>query len=103
MEKHWVSKLDSLPPKILENWDDLYAQYKGEEITVHVRGRELSNALYRTSISGTRIPRIALPKTRHAGERLKFDLKENLPGYFPYTAGVFRSEEHTSELQSRGQ
>ncbi|HLR91281.1 MAG TPA: methylmalonyl-CoA mutase family protein, partial [Balneolaceae bacterium] len=89
MEKHWVSKLDSLPAKILENWDDLYAQYKGEEITVHVRGRELSNALYRTSISGTRIPRIALPKTRHAGERLKFALKENLPGYFPYTAGVF--------------
>ncbi len=89
MEEYWISKLDTAPKKILENWDDLYKQYTRDEFVVRIRDKEIRNKLYRESLSGLKIPRVALPKTRHLGERVKFALKENLPGYFPYTAGVF--------------
>lgn len=89
MENHWKEKLDPLPKKILEGWDELFEKYSGDEFTVKIRGKEIKNELKRESLSGTKVPRISLPKTKNLGERLKFALKENLPGYFPFTAGVF--------------
>ncbi len=89
MEKHWYSKLDALPINILDEWDDLYEKYTADEFQVKIRDKVISNELYRESLSGLKIPRVALPKSKNKGERLKFALKENLPGYFPYTAGVF--------------
>jgi len=89
MEQHWAVKLDPLPAKILEGWDELYQKYRDDHFTVKIRGKEFKNALYSESLSGTKIPRISLPKTKNLGDRLNFALKENLPGYFPYTAGVF--------------
>ncbi|MCC5906387.1 MAG: methylmalonyl-CoA mutase family protein [Balneolaceae bacterium] len=89
MEQHWAVKLDPLPTKILEGWEELYEKYTGDEFTVKIRGKEIKNKLYRESLSGTKIPRLSLPKTQNLGERLKFALRENLPGYFPFTAGVF--------------
>lgn len=89
MEEHWSVKLDPLPTKILEGWDELYQKYKEDYFTFKIRGKEFKNELYSESLSGTKIPRISLPKTKNLGDRLHFALKENLPGYFPYTAGVF--------------
>jgi isobutyryl-CoA mutase len=89
MEEHWSVKLDPLPMKILEGWDELYAKYRQDSFDVKIRGKVIKNELFRESLSGTRIPRISLPKTKNSGDRLRFALKENLPGYFPYTAGVF--------------
>ncbi len=89
MEEHWSVKLDPLPAKILEGWDELYEKYRKEYFTVKIRGKEIKNQLFRESISGTKVPRISLPKTKNLGDRLRFALKENLPGYFPFTAGVF--------------
>lgn len=89
MENYWNEKLDPLPKKILDGWDELYEQYTGDEFTVKIRGKEIKNELKRESLSGTKVPRISLPKTKNLGDRLQFALKENLPGYFPYTAGVF--------------
>lgn len=89
MENHWEEQLDPLPKKVLEGWEELYEQYSGEEFTVKIRDKEIKNKLKRESLSGTKVPRISLPKTRNLGDRLKFALKENLPGYFPFTAGVF--------------
>ena len=89
MEEHWSVKLDPLPLKIIEGWDELFQKYKEDYFTFKIRGKEFKNALYTESLSGSKIPRISLPKTKHLGERLHFALKENLPGYFPYTAGVF--------------
>jgi isobutyryl-CoA mutase len=89
MKSHWHTQLDPLPTKILAGWDELYEKYRGEKYTVKIRDREISSELFRTTLSGTKIPRIALPKTNYLGERLKFALKENLPGYFPFTSGVF--------------
>ncbi|MDR9365278.1 MAG: methylmalonyl-CoA mutase family protein [Balneolaceae bacterium] len=89
MENHWTEKLDPLPKKILAGWDELYQKYSGDEFTIKIRGKEIKNELKRESLSGTKVPRISLPKTKNLGDRLKFALKENLPGYFPFTAGVF--------------
>ncbi len=89
MRKHWLSNLDSHCKKILEGWDELYEEYRQDEVEVQVRDKTFTNKMYRESLSGLKIPRVALPKTRHKGEQLKFALKENLPGYYPFTAGVF--------------
>ena len=89
MEEHWSVKLDPLPRKILDGWDDLFKKYRQDTFEVKIRNKTFENDLFRTSLSGTKIPRISMPKTRHLGDRLKFALKENLPGYFPFTAGVF--------------
>jgi methylmalonyl-CoA mutase len=89
MAQHWWDKLDPRCRRILEDWDDLAADYRQEEFTYTVRGRDFTVPLYRESLSGTQIPRVALPDTDDPGERLEFALFENLPGYFPFTAGVF--------------
>ncbi|MFP8488091.1 methylmalonyl-CoA mutase family protein [Gracilimonas sp. Q87] len=89
MREHWLAKLDVLPKRIIEGWDELFDQYTQEHFEVKIRDKTFKNKLYRESLSGLMIPRVALPKTKHKGEQLKFALKENLPGYFPYTAGVF--------------
>ncbi|WP_138429931.1 methylmalonyl-CoA mutase family protein [Fodinibius saliphilus] len=89
MREHWLSKLDSRCKKILEGWDELYDEYRSEYVEVQVRDRTFKNKMFRESLSGLDIPRVALPKTKHKGEQLKFALKENLPGYYPFTAGVF--------------
>ncbi|WP_395085339.1 methylmalonyl-CoA mutase family protein [Gracilimonas sp.] len=89
MREHWLSKLDVLPKRILEGWDELYEEYQQDEFEVKIRDKVFKNKLYRESLSGLKIPRVALPKTKSKGDQLKFALKENLPGYFPYTAGVF--------------
>lgn len=89
LKAKWEDQLDLLPKRILEGWDELANKYSKDELEVKVRNRTIKNKLNHTSLSGLKIPRVAVPKTKHAGERVKFALKENLPGYFPYTAGVF--------------
>ena len=89
MVEHWWGRLDARCRRVLEEWDDLAERYSAETFTYQVRGRDIAAPLFRSSLSGTRIPRVALPKTKDPGERLRFALLENLPGYFPYTAGVF--------------
>jgi isobutyryl-CoA mutase len=74
---------------LIENWPSVVKSYSGEEQVVRVRNRELRTALTRESLSGTRIPRVALPRYEDHGELLRFLRAENLPGYFPFTAGVF--------------
>ncbi|HKK47290.1 MAG TPA: methylmalonyl-CoA mutase family protein [Balneolaceae bacterium] len=90
MRDHWLSKLDARCQKILEGWNKLYEEYRQDYVEVKVRDKTFKNEMFRESLSGLDIPRVALPKTKHKGEQLKFALKENLPGYYPYTAGVFK-------------
>ena len=89
MRDHWLSKLDSRCKKILDGWNDLYEEYRQEYVDVQIRDKTFKNKMFRESLSGLEIPRVALPKTNNKGEQLKFALKENLPGYYPFTAGVF--------------
>ena len=75
--------------KLLDEWPDLASQYGGEEHVVKVRDREIRTSLTRTSLSGSTIRKVYLPRFDDRGELLRFLRKEHLPGYFPFTAGVF--------------
>jgi methylmalonyl-CoA mutase len=75
--------------KSLENWDELQKAYAGDELVFKVRDKEIRQKLTSTSLSGTKIRKVVLPKFRDWGDRFKFLKLENVPGEFPYTAGVF--------------
>ncbi|NEM04533.1 fused isobutyryl-CoA mutase/GTPase IcmF [Geodermatophilus normandii] len=74
---------------LLDEWPARVEQYSGDEFVYTVRGKEIRTPLKRQTLSGTEVPRVALPRTSDAGDLLRFLRRENLPGSFPYTAGVF--------------
>ncbi|RFU42996.1 methylmalonyl-CoA mutase [Actinomadura logoneensis] len=75
--------------ELIAQWPATVEAYSGDEQVVRVRDREIRTALTRESLSGNRIPRVALPRYEDHGELLRFLRRENLPGRFPFTAGVF--------------
>ncbi|HEY5889871.1 MAG TPA: methylmalonyl-CoA mutase family protein [Acidimicrobiia bacterium] len=84
--------IEALEPenrKRLDRWEGMIAEYSGEEFIYHVRGKEIKVPLHRETLSHTRVPRVALPRYRSLGDRLRWLLQENVPGEFPYAAGVF--------------
>ncbi len=83
------SRLSASARKLLEDWPGLQKAYAGDELVVTVRDREIRTELVRYSLSGTRIRKVALPGFEDHGELLKWLILENVPGSFPYTAGVF--------------
>ncbi|HKN39217.1 MAG TPA: fused isobutyryl-CoA mutase/GTPase IcmF, partial [Acidimicrobiia bacterium] len=83
------SELPDEARTLLEAWPSVVEQYSGDEMVVKVRDRELRTILTRESLSGSKIPRVALPRYEDRGELLRFLRAENLPGHFPFTAGVF--------------
>jgi methylmalonyl-CoA mutase len=74
---------------LIENWPEVKKSYSGDEYVVKIRDREIRTNLVRTTLSGTKIRKVVLPRYEDHGELLKWMLLENLPGSFPYTAGVF--------------
>jgi methylmalonyl-CoA mutase len=83
------AEVDPEVSKLLESFAELAESYRADELVVKVRDKELRTQLWRETLSGNRIPRVALPRLTDPGERLSFLRREHLPGYFPYTAGVF--------------
>ncbi len=84
-----AQKLDPRCRKMIEMWPTVRETYAGDEYVVRMRDKEKRTVLSHTSLSGTRIPKVALPRWRNDGEILSWLLRENVPGSFPYTAGVF--------------
>jgi methylmalonyl-CoA mutase len=84
-----TAKLDARARKLLEMWPRTQAAYTGDEYVVKIRGQELRTALTTTSLSGTKVRKVALPRFEDHGEILRWQLTENVPGSFPFTAGVF--------------
>ena len=80
---------DTRARNLLESWPEVKESYSGEEYVVKVRDKEIRTNLIRTTLSGTKIRKVVLPRYEDHGELLKWRLLENLPGSFPYTAGVF--------------
>jgi methylmalonyl-CoA mutase len=74
---------------LLTEWPELVARYSADTYRFTVRGRELSQPLVRTSLSGTPVRRVSLPRLSDWGDLLQWRMHENLPGFFPYAAGVF--------------
>jgi methylmalonyl-CoA mutase len=89
MKAAWLDKLHPDSKKILEGWDDLKKKYSQKTLTVNIRGKEIVNELTTKSLSGLDIPKVALPKYEDWGDILNWAYKENVPGAFPFTAGVF--------------
>ena len=83
------AKQDPRAKKLLDMWPKTRAAYSGDEYVVKIRGKEIRSALTTTSLSGTHVPKVALPQFEDASEILRWQLKENVPGSFPFTAGVF--------------
>ena len=74
---------------ILDNWEAKKQQYSDEFFKYSVRGREIKVPNFSETLSHNKIPKIALPKYADWGEILRWALRENVPGEFPYTAGVY--------------
>ena len=75
--------------KLLEQWPTTKVLYAADEYVVKIRDKEIRTALTSQSLSGTKIRKVSLPNLDDEGETLKFLMKENVPGSFPFTAGVF--------------
>lgn len=84
-----VSQLDPENKYLLENWEEKKKKYSRDYFTFKVRDKELKIKTYSKSLSHTRIPKVILPRYESWGEILKWNLKENVPGEFPFAAGVF--------------
>ena len=74
---------------LLTQWPQMQQDYAGSELVVTVRDKEIRTALTTTSLSGTVIPKVALPKYQDHGEILQWLMLDNVPGHYPYTAGTF--------------
>ncbi|MGG1517173.1 fused isobutyryl-CoA mutase/GTPase IcmF [Paenibacillus oryzisoli] len=74
---------------LLRAWPDLQQRYTGTTMTSQVRGRDMLTALTSQSLAGTDIPKVCLPRFHDSGDVIRWLLRENVPGSFPYTAGVF--------------
>ena len=88
-ELHDATELAPDVRGLLQAWPERVAEYSGEELVYSVRGKEIHTPLRRPTLSGNSVPRVALPRTHDDGELVSFLRRENLPGYFPFTAGVF--------------
>ncbi len=76
--------------RFLENWDQLQRIYAADELVFQVRDKEIRQKLTSTSLSGTKIRKVVLPKFKDWGDRFQYLKMENIPGEFPFTAGVFQ-------------
>lgn len=83
------NELTAESKRILKNWNALKEAYAGDELITKVRNKEIKTILRTESLSGLKIPKVALPNFKDYGEILRWVYKENVPGEFPYTAGVF--------------
>jgi methylmalonyl-CoA mutase len=94
-------KLDSHSRQILNNWEKKKETYRNDEFVYKVRDKEMKVLTHSESLSHMKIPRVSLPRYEAWGDILKWNLKENVPGEFPYAAGVFpfkREEEDPTRM-----
>jgi isobutyryl-CoA mutase len=81
--------VDSASVKLMEGWPAIRDAYTQDDLVYAVRGGEVRTPLFSESLCHSKIPKIALPSIDEPGMLFRWLRRENLPGYFPYTAGVF--------------
>ena len=84
-----LSDLSKESLRLLRDWPDRKARVQSERYSYTVRGKEITGDNYRESLSHQKIPKIAAPDYKDWGELLNFLSRENLPGAYPYTGGVY--------------
>lgn len=82
-------KLDGENKHLLDNWQEKVKRYRDPEYVYQVRGKDIRVKTHTQSLSKLDIPKISLPRYQAWGDILRWNLQENVPGTFPYTAGVF--------------
>jgi methylmalonyl-CoA mutase len=82
-------RLDPACRDSLRGWPALAARYRADRYVFEVRGRTIEQDLFTESLSRTRIPKVCLPRYEDWGDILRWVLTENVPGFFPFAAGVF--------------
>ncbi len=83
------AQLDADARKLLAMWPQMQQAYAGDEYVVKIRDKELRTVLTHTTLSGSKIRKVALPQYEDHGEILKWLMLDNVPGSFPYSAGTF--------------
>jgi methylmalonyl-CoA mutase len=94
-------KLDGASKKVLETWEEKKRCYRDPQFIYKVREKEIKVETHSESLSHLKIPKIVLPGYKAWGDILKWNLRENVPGEFPYAAGVFpfkREEEDPTRM-----
>jgi methylmalonyl-CoA mutase len=89
IKKVAMEKLSPQSVKILAGWEKMKERYAGEQFVTRIRDKEIVIVLKTRSLSGLLIPKVILPKYKDYGEIIRWVYRENVPGSFPYTAGVF--------------
>jgi methylmalonyl-CoA mutase len=92
LRQRYQETLDELTPesiRLLREWPERKASVTSDTYSYEVRGREITGDNYRESLSHQKIPKIVAPRYRDWGELLNFLSRENLPGAYPYTGGVY--------------
>ncbi len=82
-------KLNPENKDLIKNWDSLVEKYKNEDYIFKVRDKEVRIKTHTESLSHTPVAKVAMPKFKAWGDRLKWQLQENVPGEFPYTSGIY--------------
>jgi isobutyryl-CoA mutase len=83
------ARLDPDAKKLLAQWPAMVEAYAGDEYVVKIRDKEIRTALTHTTLSGSTIRKVALPRYADQGEILQWLMLDNVPGSYPYTAGTF--------------
>jgi methylmalonyl-CoA mutase len=86
---HFDKQLYPLCKKLINEWEDVKGSYQKDFFEYDVRGKIIQQPLFTKSLSGTKIPKIAVPRFKDWGDILRWRLQENFPGKFPFTSGVF--------------
>lgn len=89
MKEHFENQLHPECKVLIDKWPSLVKKYTADFFEYQVRDKVIKQPLTVTSLSGTRIPKVVLPKYKDWGDILRWQMQENVPGEFPYTAGVF--------------
>jgi len=92
LQQRYNSALSELSPEainLLKEWPSRKEGLRTDQYSYEVRGREITGNNFKESLSKLQIPKIGIPRDRDWGELLSFLMRENLPGAYPYTAGVF--------------
>ncbi|HRG58635.1 MAG TPA: methylmalonyl-CoA mutase family protein [Bacteroidia bacterium] len=82
-------ELDPKNKKLIEGFEAKFKLYKNEQYVFKVRDKELKIATHYESLSHTQVPKVSTPKYKAWGDLLQWTLQENVPGEFPYTAGIY--------------
>src|SRR5213075_908076 len=89
MKKQLEDQLTPVSRKLIQKWPEKIKAYEADYYEYHVRDKVIRQPMFSTSLSGTRIRKVILPKYKDWGDILRWQAQENAPGRFPFTAGVF--------------